>query len=127
MICAMESTDQPKSQLINIRCASFSDTKIITQNNLKATLIFLSVTPSKYSQSSPLTSLNFAAYSSPQSNNMMLESKAFDPLMLTEFFAFHAHEILKNSKSAHFSTKNGYFLMFCGSQSHLFSCKQENR
>ena len=65
----------------------------------------------------------------PKINNnyMTLGSKAFDPLMLTDFFAFHAHEILKDSKSAHFSTKNGYFLMFCGSQSHLFSCKQENR
>ena len=60
-------------------------------------------------------------------HNMMLGSKAFDPLMLTDFFAFHAHKILKDSKSAHFSAKNGYFLMFCGSQGHLFSCKQENR
>ena len=28
----------------------------------------------------------------------MLGSKAFDPLMLTDFFAFHAHEILKTFK-----------------------------
>ncbi|MBR6770620.1 MAG: hypothetical protein IKM28_05185 [Lachnospiraceae bacterium] len=30
--------------------------------------------------------------------DMMLGSKAFDPLMLTDFFAFHAHEILKTFK-----------------------------
>ena len=46
-------------------------------------------------------------------------------MMLTDFFAFHAPEILKHSKSAHFSAKNGYFLMFYGSQSHAFSCKHE--
>ncbi len=33
--------------------------------------------------------------------------------------------ILKHLKSAHFSTKNGYFSMFCGSISHAFSCKHE--
>ena len=33
--------------------------------------------------------------------------------------------ILKHLKSAHFSTKNGYFSVFCGSISHAFSCKQE--
>ena len=56
---------------------------------------------------------------------MMLGSKAFDPMIPTDFFAFHAPEILKHSKFAHFSAKNGYFLMFCGSQSHTFSCKHE--
>ena len=40
-------------------------------------------------------------------------------------FAFHAPAILKHLKSAHFSTKNGYFSVFCGSISHAFSCKQE--
>ena len=54
-----------------------------------------------------------------------LESKGFAPMMLTDFFAFHAPEILKYSKSAHFSTKNGYFLIFYESQSHAFSCKHE--
>ena len=33
--------------------------------------------------------------------------------------------ILKHLKSAHFSTKNGYFSMCCGSISHAFSCKHE--
>ena len=33
--------------------------------------------------------------------------------------------ILKHLKSAHFSTKNGYFSMFCRSISHAFSCKHE--
>ena len=27
--------------------------------------------------------------------SIMLGTKVFDPLMLTDFFAFHAHEILK--------------------------------
>ncbi len=31
----------------------------------------------------------------------------------------------KHLKSAHFSTKNGYFSVFCGSISHAFSCKHE--
>ena len=48
----------------------------------------------------------------------MLGSKAFDPIMLMDFFAFHAPEILKHEKVAVFSVKNGYFLMFYGPQSH---------
>ena len=40
-------------------------------------------------------------------------------------FAFHALAILKHLKSAHFSTKNGYFSVFCGPISHAFSCKHE--
>ena len=39
--------------------------------------------------------------------------------------AFHALAILKHLKSAHFSTKNGYFSVFCGSISHALSCKHE--
>ena len=51
--------------------------------------------------------------------------KVFWPLWYTDCFAFHALAILKHLKSAHFSTKNGYFSVFCGSISHAFSCKQE--
>ena len=49
----------------------------------------------------------------------------FWPLWYTDCFAFHALAILKHLKSAHFSTKNGYFSVFCGSISHAFSCKHE--
>ena len=55
----------------------------------------------------------------------MLGSKVFDLMIPTDFFAFHALEILKTFEIRSFSTKNGYFLMFCGSQSHAFSCKHE--
>ena len=53
------------------------------------------------------------------------DQKQLTPAMPTDFFAFHALEILKHSKFAHFSLKNGCFLMFGGSQSHAFSCKHE--
>ena len=43
----------------------------------------------------------------------------------TDFFALRASEILKHLKSAHFSSKNSCFSVFCGSQSHAFSCKHE--
>ena len=51
--------------------------------------------------------------------------KVFWPLWHTDCFAFHAPAILKHLKFAHFSTKNGYFSVFCGSISHAFSCKHE--
>ena len=47
----------------------------------------------------------------------------FDPYDTTDCSAFHAPAILKHLKSAHFSTKNGYFSVFCGSQVQKFSCK----
>ena len=51
--------------------------------------------------------------------------KVFWPQWYTDCSAFHAPAILKHLKSAHFSTKNGYFSVFCGSRSHAFSCKHE--
>ena len=41
----------------------------------------------------------------------------------TDCYALRAPAILKHLKSAHFSTKNGYFSVFCGSQSHVLTCK----
>lgn len=46
-------------------------------------------------------------------------------MMPWDFYVFHTSEIQKHSKSAHFSTKNGYFLMFSGSQSPVFSRARE--
>ena len=40
----------------------------------------------------------------------------FDPDDTTDYFALRAPVILKHLKSARFSTKNGYFSVFCGSQ-----------
>ena len=41
----------------------------------------------------------------------------------TDCYALRAPAILKHLKSAHFSTKNGYFSVFCGSQVQKSSCK----
>ena len=46
--------------------------------------------------------------------------------MPSDFSVLRTLKIRKHSKSAHFSSKNGYLLMFNGSQSHDFSCKHEN-
>ena len=45
--------------------------------------------------------------------------------MIHGLLHIHTLAILKHLKSAHFSTKNGYFSVFCGSISHAFSCKHE--
>ena len=39
------------------------------------------------------------------------------------FRALHSQNRLKHSKSAHFSAKNGYFLMFSGTHRHKNTCK----
>ena len=44
-----------------------------------------------------------------------------DSMIPTDCYELCALVILKHSKSA----PNGYFLMFCGSQSHTFSCEHE--
>ncbi len=38
-------------------------------------------------------------------------------------YAFYAPVVLKHSKFAHFSAKNGFFLMFSGPKRHEYECK----
>ena len=57
---------------------------------------------------------------------MMLGSKASAPMMPSDFSSFRAPKIRKTFEIRSFFYKNGYFLMFSGSQSHDFSCKHEN-
>ena len=45
--------------------------------------------------------------------------KHLTSMIPTDFDLFHTFEIRS------FSYENGYFLMFCGSQSHVFSCLHE--
>ena len=47
----------------------------------------------------------------------------FDPMIPTSCSALRAPATLKHLKSAHFPTGNGCFSVFCGSQSHVSTCK----
>ena len=59
------------------------------------------------------------------SNRKMLVSKGILTPMIHGLLRISCSRNPKTPQSAHFSTKNGYFSVFCGSISHAFSCKQE--
>ena len=51
-------------------------------------------------------------------NNDVGVKRCFDPMIPTNCSALRAPAILKHLKSAHFSSKNGYFSVFCAPQGH---------